>query len=92
MGVERLDLYQLHCWLEDGLVALDWLETLNELRREGKIDHIGVSIRDYKPDEGVELAHYGLVDSIQVVFNMFEQQMDRMVHMFCILCISLNLP
>ncbi len=74
LGVERLDLYQLHCWLEDGLVALDWLETLNELRREGKIDHIGVSIRDYRPDEGIELAHYGLVDSIQVVFNMFEQR------------------
>lgn len=74
LGVEQLDLYQLHCWLKDGTVALDWLETLNNLRREGKIDHIGVSIRDYRPDEGVELAHYGLVDSIQVVFNMFEQR------------------
>lgn len=74
LGVERLDLYQLHCWLNDGLSALDWLETLNDLRREGKIDHIGVSIRDFRPEEGVDLAKFGLVDSIQVVFNMFEQR------------------
>jgi aryl-alcohol dehydrogenase-like predicted oxidoreductase len=74
LGVERLDLFQLHCWLKDALTSLDWLETLNDLRREGKIDHIGVSIRDYRPEEGVDLARFGLADSIQVVFNMFEQR------------------
>jgi aryl-alcohol dehydrogenase-like predicted oxidoreductase len=74
LGVERLDLYQLHCWLKDGTTSLDWLETLNDLRREGKIEHVGVSLRDFRPDEGVELARLGLVDSIQVVFNMFEQR------------------
>jgi aryl-alcohol dehydrogenase-like predicted oxidoreductase len=74
LGVQRIDLYQLHCWLSDGLNNLDWLETLNDLRREGKIDHIGVSIRDFRPDEGVDLARYGLVDSIQVIFNIFEQR------------------
>jgi aryl-alcohol dehydrogenase-like predicted oxidoreductase len=74
LGVERLDLFQLHCWLRDGLSSLDWLETLNDLRREGKIDHIGVSIRDYRPEEGIDLARFGLAGSIQVVFNMFEQR------------------
>jgi aryl-alcohol dehydrogenase-like predicted oxidoreductase len=63
LGVQRIDLYQLPCWLSDGLRNLDWLETLNDLRREGKIDHIGVSIRDFRPEEGVDLAQYGLVDS-----------------------------
>jgi aryl-alcohol dehydrogenase-like predicted oxidoreductase len=73
LGVERIDLFQLHCWVADGLQALDWLETLNSLRQEGKVDQIGVSIRDYRPEEGVDLARFGLVDAIQVVFNMFEQ-------------------
>jgi aryl-alcohol dehydrogenase-like predicted oxidoreductase len=74
LGVDRIDLFQLHCWMRDGLHALDWLETLNALRIEGKVDKIGVSIRDFRPDEGVDLARLGLVDSIQVVFNMFEQR------------------
>jgi aryl-alcohol dehydrogenase-like predicted oxidoreductase len=56
------------------MVELDWLETLNKLHREGKIDRIGVSLRDNEPDEGVDAAQFGLVDSFQVIFNMFEQR------------------
>jgi aryl-alcohol dehydrogenase-like predicted oxidoreductase len=74
LGIERLDLLQLHGWLRDGVLNLDWLETLNALRQEGKIDKVGVSIRDYRPEEGVDLAAFGLVESVQVVFNMFEQR------------------
>lgn len=79
LGVDRIDLLQLHCWLPDGTRALDWLETLNALRSEGKIDRIGVSIRDYRPADGVELARLGLVDAMQVVFNMFEQRPAEML-------------
>jgi aryl-alcohol dehydrogenase-like predicted oxidoreductase len=74
LGVERLDLLQLHSWMGDGLFAMDWMESLNRLRAEGKINKIGVSLRDFRPDEGIDLAQYGLVDSIQVVYNMFEQR------------------
>ena len=74
LGVDRIDLFQLHGWFRDGITTLDWLETLNALRQEGKIDRIGVSIRDYRPEDGVDLARFGLVDSLQVVFNMFEQR------------------
>jgi len=73
LGVDRIDLFQLHSFTPDAVENLDWLETLNGLRRAGKIDHVGVSLRDYRPNEGVDLARFGLVDSIQVVFNMFEQ-------------------
>jgi aryl-alcohol dehydrogenase-like predicted oxidoreductase len=74
LQVDRIDLFQLHSWTPGATEELDWLETLNALRREGKIDRIGISLRDFRPDEGVDLARYGLVDSIQVVFNMFEQR------------------
>jgi aryl-alcohol dehydrogenase-like predicted oxidoreductase len=74
LQVDRIDLLQLHCWMPSGIGELDWLETLNQLRVEGKVDRVGVSIRDYRPEEGVDLATLGLVDSIQVVFNLFEQR------------------
>jgi len=73
LGVERLDLFQLHSWGPMGHRELDWLETLSDLRAEGKIDQIGVSLRDNHPEEGVVLARLGLVASEQVIFNMFEQ-------------------
>jgi aryl-alcohol dehydrogenase-like predicted oxidoreductase len=74
LGVDKIDLFQLHSFTPDAVENLDWLETLNALRREGKIDHVGVSLRDFRPDEGVGAARFGLIDSLQVVFNMFEQR------------------
>jgi aryl-alcohol dehydrogenase-like predicted oxidoreductase len=74
LQVERIDLFQLHSWMASGLYELDWLETLNALRVEGKIDQIGISIRDYRPADGVDLARLGLVASQQVVLNLFEQR------------------
>ena len=74
LGTERLDLLQLHGSMPDGVRSLDWLETLDALRQEGKVDKVGVSLRDYRPEEGVDVARFGLVDSIQVVLNLFEQR------------------
>lgn len=74
LGVDRIDLFQLHTWGPTGHRELDWLETLNDLRCEGKIDQIGVSLRDNRPDEGTPLARLGLVAAEQVIFNIFEQQ------------------
>lgn len=74
LDMERIDLFQLHCWAPDGLVNTEWLEVLHEFQAQGKIDKIGVSIRDYRPEDGVSLARSALVDSIQVIYNIFEQQ------------------
>lgn len=77
LGVERIDLLQLHCWMPGGMQDRGWLDALHELRAEGKIDRIGVSLRDYRADEGVALAESGLVDSIQVIHNVFEQKPEH---------------
>lgn len=74
LETDRIDLLQLHCWIPRGTTELDWLETLNDLKIQGKIDRIGVSIRDHRPEDGVDLARLGLVDSHQVVFNIFDQR------------------
>lgn len=75
LQLERIDLFQLHSWIASGVEELDWLETLNALRIEGKIDQIGVSIRDYRRQDGVDLARLGLVASQQVVLNLFKQRL-----------------
>ena len=74
LQVERIDLLQLHAWIPRGTVELDWLETLNDLRLQGKIDQVGISLRDIRPAHGIGAAKLGLVSSIQVMFNIFEQE------------------
>ena len=61
-------------WYHRGAYELDWLESLNELKLEGKVRHIGVSLHDSRPDQGLAVAKLGLVDSIQVLYNVFEQK------------------
>lgn len=74
LGVEAIDVYQLHGWFPRGMEHTEWLDALKELQNEGKIREFGVSIRDYRPEDGIELAKSGYVASEQVVYNLFEQR------------------
>ncbi|NOU74729.1 aldo/keto reductase [Paenibacillus sp. LMG 31458] len=74
LGVEAIDLYQLHGWFPKGLEDREWHEALTELQKEGKIREFGVSIRDYRPQDGIALAEAGLIQAQQVVYNVFEQR------------------
>lgn len=77
LNVDCIDLYQLHCWAPDGLRNQEWLDVLTKFQDQGKISKIGVSIRDYRPEDGIKLAESGLIDSIQVIYNLFEQEPDK---------------
>lgn len=74
LGVEAIDLYQLHGWFPSGVQHTEWYEGLRQLKEEGKIREIGVSIRDYRPEDGIDIAQTGKIASEQVVFNLFEQR------------------
>ncbi len=74
LGLERIDLFQLHCWVPSGTTSRAWLEELHSLQAAGKIDQIGVSMRDHRPEDGIDLAQQGHVASQQVVFNLFDQR------------------
>lgn len=73
LKMDCLELQQLHVWAPNWVNELEWLEELTKLRQEGKIRFIGVSLNDRQPEEGLELVKSGLVDTVQVIYNIFEQ-------------------
>lgn len=73
LDVERIDLQQLHVWNEEWLEHGDWREAVDRLKAAGKIRHFGVSLNDHQADSGLELVRSGIVDSIQVIYNLFDQ-------------------
>jgi len=77
LGVETIDLLQLHAWTDGYNEQLDWYEAFVKLREQGKVRFFGVSINDYVPESGVRLAQSGRVDAIQVIYNIFEQTPER---------------
>lgn len=73
LGVETIDVQQLHVWSDEWVDQGDWLEAIERLRREGKIRFFGVSINDHQPENAIRLVESGLVDTVQVIYNVFDQ-------------------
>ncbi|HUI74199.1 MAG TPA: aldo/keto reductase [Candidatus Acidoferrum sp.] len=73
IGVETLDLIQYHTWedgwLNDGRAA----RTIEELRSSGKAQAVGLSLNRWEPWNGVKAVKTGLVDVVQVIYNIFDQ-------------------
>ncbi len=73
LGVEALDVQQFHVWQDEWMGEGDWQEAVEDLKREGKIRSFGVSINDHQPANAVRLIETGLVDTVQVIHNVFDQ-------------------
>jgi aryl-alcohol dehydrogenase-like predicted oxidoreductase len=72
-GLESFDLMQFHVW-EDGWLADDrWAKKLDELRSQGLIHATGISINRWEPWNGVKTVRSGLIDAVQVIYNIFDQ-------------------
>lgn len=72
-GFESFDLMQFHTW-EDSWVDDDrWKVKLDDLRRQGLIHSVGISINRWEPWNGVRAVRSGLIDAVQVIYNIFDQ-------------------
>jgi len=72
-SLESFDLIQFHVW-EDAWVEDDrWARKMDELRSSGLFSAIGISINRWEPWNGVKAVRGGLIDSVQVIYNIFDQ-------------------
>lgn len=74
LGTERIDLLQLHTWTRAWNRNPRPFEVLRKLQAEGKIRFIGVSTPEQDQDSVVDLMRGGFVDTVQVIYNVFEQE------------------
>ena len=73
VGVECLDLIQFHTWEDSWLEDDRWVKKMDELRRQGKIRAVGISINRWEPWNGVRAVRSGMIDAVQVIYNIFDQ-------------------
>src|SRR3954471_13262941 len=73
LGLESLDLVQFHTW-EDSWVEDDrWAMQMADLCRQGLVSAVGISINRWEPWNGIKAVRSGLIDSVQVIYNIFDQ-------------------
>jgi aryl-alcohol dehydrogenase-like predicted oxidoreductase len=73
LGLDVVDLQQLHVWNPEWIDREDWRRAFEDLKRSGKVRAVGVSINDHDPDSALELVKTGVVDTVQVIYNVFDQ-------------------
>jgi aryl-alcohol dehydrogenase-like predicted oxidoreductase len=73
LGVSRIDLMQLHVWEDRWAKDERWVRALGDLKREGVIGAVGISVNRWEPANCLAALDTGLVDVIQVIYNIFDQ-------------------
>lgn len=83
-GLESFDLVQFHVW-EDAWAEDDrWAKKIEELRREGLLKVVGISINRWEPSNGVGAVRSGRVDAVQVIYNVFDQNPEDELFPACV--------
>jgi aryl-alcohol dehydrogenase-like predicted oxidoreductase len=73
LGVDRIDLLQFHVWDDTWTEERDFRATVEELKNRELIESFGLSLNRWEPENGVAALRTGLVDSVQVIYNIFDQ-------------------
>ena len=74
LDTDYLDVQQLHAWTDPYTQQLEWYEALRRLKEQGKVRALGISANDWDPYGPVNLVQSGLIDTVQVIYNIFEQR------------------
>lgn len=72
-GLDSFDLVQFHVWEDDWLDDLRWFHAVDDLRSQGLLEGVGISINRWEPWNGLRTVRSGLIDAVQVVYNIFDQ-------------------
>lgn len=84
LRTETIDLQQLHVWNPEWMDREDWRRAAEDLKASGKIRHFGISINDHQPDSALAAIATGLVDTVQVIYNIFDQTPENNLFPACL--------
>jgi aryl-alcohol dehydrogenase-like predicted oxidoreductase len=72
-ALQSFDLIQFHTWEDGWLEDTRWIQKMEELRRQGLVRAVGISINRWEPWNGIKAVRSGLIDAVQVIYNIFDQ-------------------
>jgi aryl-alcohol dehydrogenase-like predicted oxidoreductase len=83
IGVDRLDLLQFHVWSDHWATDDRWQKAAADLKQQKLVEGIGISINRWQPDNVLRALDTGLVDAVQVVYNVFDQSPEDRLFPVC---------
>lgn len=84
LGMEQVDLQQLHVWNPDWLERDEWKRAFETIKAKGYARFVGISINDHQPDSALGIIETGLIDTVQVIYNVFDQSPEAKLFPACV--------
>jgi aryl-alcohol dehydrogenase-like predicted oxidoreductase len=73
LGLRQIDLIQFHVWDDRWGGDERWQRAVDDLKREGLVQAVGLSLNRWEPENGIRTIRTGLIDAVQVIYNIFDQ-------------------
>ena len=83
LGVSTLDLQQFHVWTDAWADDERWQRAVSDLKSEGLIRAVGISVNRWEPANVLRALRTGLIDAVQVVYNIFDQAPEDELFPLC---------
>jgi len=83
LRVDSIDLLQFHVWDDSWTDEPEFHSTVEKLKDGGWIRHFGLSLNRWEPENGIKALHTGLVDVVQVIYNIFDQAPEEQLFPVC---------
>lgn len=84
LGIQRIDLLQFHVWNDNWFNSRDWQEAIIQLKDEGLVSSFGISVNRFEPSNVLKTLETGFIDSVQVVYNLFDQSPEDQLFPYCL--------
>ncbi len=83
LGVDRIDLQQFHVWSDAWSSDANWQRAVRNLKDNGTVRAFGVSVNRWEPANVLRALDTGLIDAVQVVYNIFDQAPEDELFPYC---------
>jgi aryl-alcohol dehydrogenase-like predicted oxidoreductase len=83
IGVDPIDLLQFHVWDDSWADDDEWKQTITDLKTNNLIRYFGLSINRWEPWNGIRAIATGLIDAVQVIYNIFDQAPEDELFPLC---------
>jgi aryl-alcohol dehydrogenase-like predicted oxidoreductase len=83
LGVSTIDLQQFHVWTDEWASDARWQEAVARLKEQGLTRAIGMSVNRWQPENVLRTLETGLVDAVQVAYNVFDQNPEDRLFPAC---------
>ena len=83
LGVDTIDLLQFHVWEDGWTEEKEFQETVARLKRDNIVRAFGLSLNRWEPNNGICALRTGLVDAVQVIYNIFDQSPEDKLFPVC---------